>query len=55
MSIQIEPSPGEDPAAVSHRVAAALHYAFGLRVTVSPVPAATLPRFEAKARRWIYR
>ena len=55
MSIQIEPATGEEPAAVSHRVAAALHYAFGLRVTVSSVPAGTLPRFEAKAKRWIYR
>jgi phenylacetate-CoA ligase len=55
MSIQIEPATGEESAAVSHRVATALHYAFGLRVTVSSVPAGTLPRFEAKARRWIYR
>ncbi|HTS25569.1 MAG TPA: AMP-binding protein [Bryobacteraceae bacterium] len=55
MSIQIEPSAGEDPAGLSHRVAAALHYAFGLRVAVSAVPAGSLPRFEAKAKRWIYR
>src|SRR5947209_6494213 len=55
VSIQIEPSAGEDPAALSHRVAAALHYAFGLRVDVSAVPAGTLPRFELKAKRWIYR
>lgn len=55
MSIQIEPVSGEDPAALSHRVAAALHYAFGLRVAVSSVPAGTLPRFEAKSKRWIYR
>jgi phenylacetate-coenzyme A ligase PaaK-like adenylate-forming protein len=46
---------GEDPGALSHRVAAALHYAFGLRVAVSAVAAGTLPRFEAKAKRWIYR
>ncbi len=55
MSIQIEPESGEDGAALSHHVAAALHYAFGLRVAVSPVPVGTLPRFEAKAKRWIYR
>jgi phenylacetate-CoA ligase len=55
MSIQIEPAAGEDAAALSHRVAAALHYAFGLRVAVSSVPAGTLPRFEAKSKRWIYR
>jgi phenylacetate-CoA ligase len=55
VSIQIEPAAGEDAAALSHRVAAALHYAFGLRVAVSSVPAGTLPRFEAKSKRWIYR
>ncbi len=55
MNIQIEPAPSEEPAALSHRVAAALHYAFGLRVAVSSVPAGTLPRFEAKAKRWTYR
>jgi len=55
MSIQIEPVPGEEPAAISHRVAAALHYALGLRVDVSAVPRGTLPRFEAKAKRWTYR
>jgi phenylacetate-coenzyme A ligase PaaK-like adenylate-forming protein len=55
MSIQIEPAAQEDAAALSHRVAAALHYAFGLRVAVSSVPAGTLPRFEAKSKRWIYR
>jgi phenylacetate-CoA ligase len=55
MSIQIQPSPGEDASGLSHRVAAALNYAFGLRVAVSTVPPGTLPRFEAKAKRWIYR
>jgi phenylacetate-CoA ligase len=55
MSIQIEPAAGEDAAALTHRVAAALHYAFGLRVAVSAVPPGTLPRFEAKAKRWMYR
>jgi phenylacetate-CoA ligase len=55
MSIQIEPAAQEDAAALSHRVAAALHYAFGLRVAVSSVSAGTLPRFEAKSKRWIYR
>jgi phenylacetate-CoA ligase len=55
MSIQIEPAAGEDATALSHRVAAALHYAFGLRVEVSAVPAGSLPRFEVKSKRWIYR
>jgi phenylacetate-CoA ligase len=55
MSIQIEPAAEEDASGLSHRVAAALHYAFGLRVAVSAVPAGTLPRFEAKAKRWVNR
>ena len=53
MSVQVEPQPGcADEAGLSHKVAAALQYAFGLRVAVSCVPAGTLPRFEAKAKRW---
>jgi phenylacetate-CoA ligase len=53
MSVQIEPAAScADEAALSHKVSAALQYAFGLRVAVSCVPAGTLPRFEAKARRW---
>jgi len=53
MSVQIEPAAlCADEAALSHKVSAALQYAFGLRVAVSCVPAGTLPRFEAKARRW---
>jgi phenylacetate-CoA ligase len=52
VSIEIEPSTGEDAAALSHRVAAALHYALGLRIEVSSVPPGALPRFEAKSKRW---
>jgi phenylacetate-CoA ligase len=55
VSIQIEPFAGEDAAALSHRVEAALHYAFGLRIAVSSVPPGTLPRFEAKSKRWLCR
>ena len=55
MSTQIEPSAGEDPTALSHHVAAALQYAFGLRIAVSWVPGGTLPRFEAKSKRWFCR
>ena len=55
LSIQIEPAAGVDAPALSHRVATALQYAFGLRVSVCSVPAGTLPRFEAKSKRWIYR
>jgi phenylacetate-CoA ligase len=53
MSIQVEAAPGHDEAALVHRVASALQYAFGLRVSVWPVPPGTLPRFEAKAKRWV--
>ncbi|MCW5981402.1 MAG: AMP-binding protein [Bryobacteraceae bacterium] len=54
MSIQVEPRAGRDEAAsLAERVAAAMHAAFGLRVGVSCVPSGTLPRFEAKARRWV--
>src|SRR5204863_5677776 len=46
MSIQIEPAPGaQDTTGLDHRVAAALHTAFGLRVSVACVPSGTLPRF----------
>jgi phenylacetate-CoA ligase len=55
VSIQIEPCAGEDPASLTHRVTSALHYAFGLRIAVSSVPAGTLPRFEAKSKRWFSR
>ena len=54
MSIFIEPANGEDGAALSHRVATLLQYAFGLRIDVSAAEAGTLPRFEAKSKRWIY-
>jgi phenylacetate-CoA ligase len=55
MTIQIEPAPSEDGASLTHRVAAALQYAFGLRIPVTAVPPGTLPRFEAKSKRWVYR
>jgi phenylacetate-CoA ligase len=54
MSIQVEASL-QDPDGLAHRIAAAMHKAFGLRVAVSCVPRGSLPRFEAKARRWIQR
>lgn len=40
---------GDAPA----RIEAALTNAFSLRIPVSTVPAGSLPRFEAKAKRWI--
>jgi phenylacetate-CoA ligase len=54
LSIFIEPANGEDGAALSHRVATLLQYAFGLRIEVSAARAGTLPRFEAKSKRWVY-
>jgi phenylacetate-CoA ligase len=54
MSIQIEPATGpEDIEALRRRVTEALQNAFALRVAVSCVPHGTLPRFEAKAKRWV--
>jgi len=54
LSIFIEPANGEDGGALSHRVATLLQYAFGLRIEVSAARAGTLPRFEAKSKRWVY-
>jgi phenylacetate-CoA ligase len=54
ITIQVEPSPGHPPG-LDTRIATALQTAFGLRVSVSCVPAGALPRFEGKARRWIHR
>ncbi|MGH9631508.1 MAG: phenylacetate--CoA ligase family protein [Bryobacteraceae bacterium] len=56
MRIQLEPeSAREDPARLGDRVEAALRNALGLRVPVSCVSPGALPRFEAKARRWVRR
>jgi phenylacetate-CoA ligase len=56
LSIQIEPAPGlEDTEALSRRVAEAMQSAFGLRISVSCVACGSLPRFEAKAKRWVQR
>jgi phenylacetate-CoA ligase len=54
IAIFIEPANGEDGAALSHRVATLLQYAFGLRIDVAPAGAGTLPRFEAKSKRWVH-
>jgi phenylacetate-CoA ligase len=37
----------------THHLEAALSNAFSLRIPVTTVETGTLPRFEAKARRWI--
>jgi len=56
MSIQVEPEAGhEDPDALAARAAVAIQNACGLRVSVSCVASGSLPRFEAKAKRWVRR
>jgi phenylacetate-CoA ligase len=56
LNLRIEPaSENEDTADLSHRVQAAFQNAFGLRATVGCVNYGTLPRFEAKAQRWVRR
>jgi phenylacetate-CoA ligase len=56
MTIQIEPDiDSDDSAHVADRVAGALRNALGLRVPVMCVPRGSLPRFDAKAKRWIRR
>lgn len=54
MRIQIEPTAHtEDADELGRRVAEALQNAFALRVSVACVSAGSLPRFEAKAKRWV--
>lgn len=54
VSLLIEPAPAEDdPDGLAKRLADALYKAFGLRFSVSCVHRGTLPRFEAKAKRWV--
>jgi phenylacetate-CoA ligase len=49
LHIQVE----NEPDAI-HRLEAALTNAFSLRIPVSSVPTGSLPRFEAKAKRWVH-
>lgn len=55
MTVEIEPGPAAVAAGatLAIRVAAALHEGLGLSVTVTPA-AAPLPRFEMKARRFVF-
>jgi phenylacetate-CoA ligase len=56
LSLHIEPSSEhEDATHLSQRVEAAFQNAFGLRASVCFVKHGTLPRFEAKAQRWVRR
>lgn len=55
VEIRLEPAPACDaPDGLCRAVEAALRSAFNLRVPVRPVDAGSLPRFELKAKRWIY-
>jgi phenylacetate-CoA ligase len=49
LHVRVEAAPG-----ATARLEAALSSAFSLRIPVSSVEIGTLPRFEAKARRWVY-
>lgn len=54
ITIQIEPIPlCLEAEGLAQRVESALRAAFNLRVPVTSVPCGTLPRFEAKAKRWV--
>jgi len=54
LEISIEPEAGcPDPVALARRIRNDFDTAMALRVTVTPVPVGTLPRFEMKAQRWI--
>lgn len=51
LTIQLETEPDDDSSAA--RLANALREQLGLRIEVEPVRVGTLPRFQAKARRWV--
>jgi phenylacetate-CoA ligase len=54
LRIEIEPELGcPDVSALVRRVEKDFDNALSLRVTVTPVPPGTLPRFEMKAQRWV--
>ena len=56
VSVQVERSSADtDPATLEQRIQAALHRVFSLQCTVECVDEGSLPRFEAKSRRWIRR
>ena len=54
VSVQVERLNADtDPATLEQRIQAALHRAFSLQCEVECVDEGSLPRFEAKARRWV--
>ena len=54
LAVEIETAPGPHPAQVAAEAAARLREALGLTVPVTPVAAGALPRFEMKARRFVF-
>jgi phenylacetate-CoA ligase len=56
VALEVEPSADcQDPSTLGERVRKRLGMAFTLRISVSVVPAGSLPRFEMKAKRWVRR
>jgi len=53
ISLEIEPVDLHSSSRLVQRVEASMRNAFGLRVPVTLAPVGSLPRFEAKARRWV--
>ncbi len=55
LKIRVEPVPDcSNDAGLADRLEASIRTAFNLRVSVSVVPAGSLPRFEMKAKRWVH-
>ena len=54
VALEVEPSADcQDPSTLGERLSKMLGMAFTLRISVSVVPAGSLPRFEMKAKRWV--
>jgi phenylacetate-CoA ligase len=54
VALDVEPSADcQDPSTLGERLSKMLGMAFTLRISVSVVPAGSLPRFEMKAKRWV--
>lgn len=54
LSIQVELAEHIQDSNLTHRLEAALAGAFALRIPVALAPPGSLPRFEMKARRWVF-
>ncbi|MBI5773728.1 MAG: AMP-binding protein [Verrucomicrobia bacterium] len=55
LRVEIEPTPGcADAPALAAKLERRFHTALSLRVPVSATPPGALPRFEAKAKRWVF-